>query len=327
MGRRTRVLSTVAASVVALSLIAGCGQDNSESGGNGAPGKLTLAPQFGLAYLPHVVMMESEFLQKRLPGTTIEEVQLSGGGAVVEQLISGSIDVGYMGIGPFLKAVDGGANLKAISCLEEMPLELMTTKKEAKSIADLGPNDRIALPGPSSHQAYTLKVAAMKQLGDPKAFDTRMIGLPHPDAMSALLGGQEVTAHFAQPPFIGQEKAANAKSILNSHDVFGDHCLIVAVARSDFDERNPEARRGLLEGLKEAVEFITSNPEGAADMLAAKGDKTPKDQLLNDIRSESTVWTTDIRGLQRTADLLKEAGVLQKDHRASDLVFDGVEVS
>lgn len=325
MRKLARVAGAVAASAVALSLAAACGDDDSGSGGGS--GKLTLAPQFGLAYLPHVVMMESGYLKDQLPNTTIEEVQLSGGGAVVEQMISGSVDVGYMGIGPFLKAVDGGADLKAISCLEEMPLELMTTKASVTSIADLGPSDRIALPGPSSHQAYTLKVAAMRQLGDPKAFDNQLVSLPHPDAMSALLSGQEVTAHFAQPPFIGQERAANAKSILNSHDVFGEHCLIVAVARGDFDQRNPEARRGLLEALKKAVDYITSNPEGAADILAAKGDKTPREEVLTAIRAEGTVWTTKIRGLQTTANLLKEAGVLSKDLRAADLVFDGVEVS
>lgn len=326
--RKVSALSAVTSAALLLAACGGGGNGGSRGGedGEGFTGTLSLAPQFGMAYLPHVVMMEEGILEQKLPDATVEEVQLSGGGAVIEQIISGSVDIGYMGIGPFLKGVDGGADVKAVSCLEEMPLELMTTKEGATSIEDLEPTDRIALPGPSSQQAYTLRVAAMEQLGDPNAFDQQMIGLPHPDAMAALLGGQDVTAHFTQPPFIGEEERAGATSILNSIDVWGQHCLIVAVARGDFAEEKPEAHQALLESLQEAIDMINENPEVGADALAAGGDQTPREYLLADITAEGTRFTTEIRGLQNTADKMKETGDLNNDLVATDLVFEGVEV-
>lgn len=311
---------------IVVASIAGCGSRGNTSIADQG-GTLTLAPQFGLAYLPDVVMTEQKLLEKHLPGVKVEMVQLSGGGAVVEQLLSGSVDIGYMGVGPFLKARDSGADVKVISCLEEMPLKLMTFNSAARTIADLKPEDRIALPGPNSHQAITLAVAAKMELGDPTTLNHLMVSLPHPDAMAALVARQEITAHFTQPPFVQQEENAGAHSILNSFDVFGQHCLIVAVVRSDFQERNPKAYNAFREALGEAIEMINKDPRAAATALSSRGDATPVEQLVKYIEDPEVTWTQDIRGLQKVGDLMKDAGLLKSTVDIKDATFGDVNVS
>ena len=322
MHRRTQIKIATSIAVAALcTTTAACGGDS----GPGSSGSLKLAPQFGLSYLPDTVMGGSgkDFLQKELPDAKITSVQLSSGGAVVEQLISGAVDVGYMGVGPFLKAIDSGADIKALSCLEEQPLDLMVVDKSIQSLSDLSDKDRIGLPGPSSQQAYTLAVAANKEFGDPAKFDKALAGLPHPDGMAALLNKQDIAGHFTQDPYSGQEEAKGAHSILNSYDVFGRHCLIVAVGAGSLQKDDPKLVEGVQKSLKEAVAFINDDPDGAAKMLAKVGDKTPVDQLIADIKDERITWTTDITGLQAVADAMKDAKILKKTIAVSDVIFDG----
>lgn len=315
----------IAAGAAILTLTtAACG---SSSGADNDNSEVSVAPQFGMAYLPHIMMTENDLLTESLPDVTAKEVQLSGGGSVVEQLISGAVDIGYMGTAPFLKAVDSDADIRAMSCLEEMPLQLMTMDDSVKSIEDLEASDRVAVPSPSSQQAATLRVAALNELGDQSALDSQMVSLPHPDALNALLSGQDIAAHFTQPPFIGEEKREGAHSILNSHDVFGPHCLIVAVASADFVENNPDVVEGLQEALGSAVQMIKDDPDAAVEAMAATDDETDPKYLREDVTNDETTWTTEIVNLQKMADSLHEAKVLSNEIDVTEYVAEGADVS
>lgn len=317
-------LSVAAVTAVLTLSTAACG---STSGAGDGKAEVSLAPQFGMAYLPHIMMTENELLTESLPDVTVKEVQLSGGGSVVEQLISGAVDIGYMGTAPFLKGVDSGAELRALSCLEQMPLHLMTTDDSVKGIEDLMSSDRIALPSPTSQQAATLQVAALKQYDDQAHFNKQMVSLPHPDAMNALLSGQDVTAHFTQPPFVGHEERAGAHSILSSRDVFGPHCLIVAVSSADFAEKNPSVVKGLQDALDSAVQMINDDPDAAVEALEANGEETDPKYLLDDVTDDETTWTTKITNLQKVANSLHDAKVLSNTLDVSEYVADGADVS
>ncbi|MDV6247041.1 ABC transporter substrate-binding protein [Rhodococcus opacus] len=286
-------------------------------------GTLRLAPQFGLTYLPHVVMQDQGYLTAALPQVTTEDIQLSSGGAVTEQLMSGSVDIGYMGTAPFLQAVDSGADLKALSCLDEIPLNLMVADNAKNTIADLTPTDRIALPGPNSQQMATLRIAANKQFADAHKFDKQTIALPHPDAMSALTSGQDVNAHFTQAPFTGLEEQQGAKSILSSFDVLGPHCLIIAVATTSFVENNPTTVAGFRDALAQSVDFINKDPQAAAQIMIDNGETTPKEQIAADISDPEVTWTTEIAGLQTISDELTAAGVLTRTGSADELIAKG----
>lgn len=316
-------LSVAAVAVLALTAAA-CG---SSAGAEDGKGEVSLAPQFGMAYLPHVVMTDEKLLKSELPDVKVKEVQLSGGSSVVEQLISGAVNIGYMGTAPFLKGVDSGADLRALSCLEEMPLHLMTMDDSVHSIEDLKSSARIALPSPTSQQAGTLQVAALKTFGDEAHFDKQMVSLPHPDAMSALLSGQDVTAHFTQQPFVGEEERAGAHSILSSHDVFGPHCLIVAVASADFVEKNPTVVKGLQDALGKAVQKINDDPDAAVKALTDNGEETDPKYLREAVTDKDTTWTTKITNLQTLADDLYDAKVLSKQIDVTKYVADGADVS
>lgn len=264
---------------------------------------ISFAPQFGLAYLPHHVLIGGGFLQDELPGIQVEAVQLSGGGAVVEQLLTGNIDIGYVGVPPFLTAWSAGVDLRVASSFGAMPMQLMGPE-EYTDLGDFQSADRIAVPGPSSFQTTTLRAAAEGEFGDSTRFDNSIVGLPHPDAEAALRGGQDITAHFTQPPFSRREAEAGFKQIMTSYDVFGQHTFVVAIVAADFEDTRPEIFAGYLRALESAMELIREDPARAAEIAIAEGDGSSVEDLVTDITSEDIVWDTVPLGVLTIAETM-----------------------
>jgi NitT/TauT family transport system substrate-binding protein len=157
-------------------------------------------------------------------------VKLSGGGAMNDALLAGAIDVGSGGVTPLLTLWDrtrgSASEVKGVAALVSMPYHLLSNRPEVRTIADLGPRDRIALPATGiSIQSRTLQMASVRIWGEGQfaRLDALQVALPHPEATTALLAGStEVTAHFSSPPFQYQAVASGkAHKVLSSYDVLG----------------------------------------------------------------------------------------------------------
>lgn len=261
-------------------------------------GQLRIAEQFGLVYLLLNVANEKGLIQKygQAAGVDIEVelVQLSGGAAVNDALLSGSIDVAAAGVGPLFTIWDRTkGDVKGIASLGNFPNYLVSNRPEVKTIADLTDQDRIALPAVTvSVQARILQMAAAKLWGDDQfaRLDELTVALPHPEAAAAIIsGGTEITGHFANPPFPEQEIASNpnAHIILSSYDVLGGPSTSTLLyATSDFYEDSPKTYGAFIAALDEAAQFVTANPEEAADIyLKSSGAKTDRQVVLDVIKS------------------------------------------
>ena len=168
--------------------------------------------------------------------------QLSGGAAINDALLSGSIDIAGAGVGPLLTIWDrthGRQNIKAVASLGNFPYYLVSNNPQVKTIADISDKDRIAVPAVGvSVQSRFLQYAAAKQWGD-KAFnrlDKYTLALPHPDATAALIaGGTELSGHFSNPPFQDQAlKNPNVHVVLDSYDLLGPNSPTVLFASEKF---------------------------------------------------------------------------------------------
>nr|BFE92431.1 hypothetical protein GCM10020185_29670 [Pseudomonas brassicacearum subsp. brassicacearum] len=139
---------------------------------------------------------------------------MSGGAAVNDALLSGSIDIAGAGVGPLLTVWDrtrGKQNVKAVASLGNFPYYLLSNNPNVKTIADFTEQDRIAVPAVGvSVQSRLLQYAAAKQWGDKdfNRLDKYTLAVPHPDATAALIaGGTELTGHFFQPAVPGSGPA------------------------------------------------------------------------------------------------------------------------
>jgi NitT/TauT family transport system substrate-binding protein len=205
----------------------------------------------------------------------VEWIKLSGGAAVNDALLSGSIDIAGAGVGPLLTIWDrtaGKQNVKGVASLGNFPYYLVSTNPKVKTIADFSDKDRIALPAVTvSVQARILQMAAARQWGTPefKKLDHLTQALPHPDAAAAVIAGQtEINAHFGSPPYQEQELAGNPKAhiVLNSYEVQGGpSSSTVLYATEKYVKENPKTYRAFVDALAEAAAFVNAHPEAAAD--------------------------------------------------------------
>jgi NitT/TauT family transport system substrate-binding protein len=292
-----------------------------------AEGQLRIAQQFGVVYLLLNVAQDQKLIEKHgqqqgVP-VKVEYVQLSGGNAVNDALLSGSIDVAGAGVGPLLTIWDrtaGRQNVKGIASLGNFPYYLVTTNPNVKTIADFSDKDRIALPAVTvSVQARILQMAAAKQWGTAQynRLDRLTQSLPHPDATAAVIAGQtELNSHFGNPPFQDQELAGNPKAhiVLNSYDVLGGpNSATVLYATEKWVKENPRTYRAFVDALNEAAQLVKANPELAVDaylrVTKAKTDRAFLLKVIGNPQIEFKVAPQNTLGL---AQFLFKAGAIKK---------------
>src|SRR3954471_10727502 len=118
-----------------------------------AEGRIRIAEQFGVVYMLLNVAQDQQLIEKqgKKNGVDIkvERVQLSGGPAVNDALLSGAIDIAGAGVGPLLTIWDrtyGKQNVRGVASLGNFPYYLVSNNPAVKTIADFSDKDRIALP-------------------------------------------------------------------------------------------------------------------------------------------------------------------------------------
>jgi hypothetical protein len=197
--RLPRSLSRVAAFLAACTLLPAAVH---------AEGQLRIAEQFGIVYLLLNVAQDQKLVEKhgKAAGVDIkvEYVKLSGGSAVNDALLSGSIDIAGAGVGPLLTIWDrtlGKQNVRGVASLGNFPYYLVSNNPAVKTIADFTEKDRIALPAVGvSVQSRVLQFASAKLWGDAQfnRLDKLQVALPHPEATAAIIkGGTEITGTSA----------------------------------------------------------------------------------------------------------------------------------
>ena len=259
-----------------------------------AEGQIRIAEQFGVVYLLLNVARDQHLIEKegRREGIDIKVdwVRLSGGSAINDALLSGSIDIAGAGVGPLLTVWDrtlGRQNVKGVASLGNLPYYLVSNNPGVKTIADFTDRDRIAVPAVGvSVQSRVLQYAAAKQWGD-KAFDKldRLTqAIPHPDATAAVIANSSViTAHFGNPPFQQQELAQNPKAhiVLNSYEVLGGpSSATVLYSTEKFRNESPKTWHAFIAALGQAAQLVRKDPELAADIYIRVNDSKIDRALL-----------------------------------------------
>jgi NitT/TauT family transport system substrate-binding protein len=303
-----------------------------------AEGQLRIAQQFGLVYLLLNVAEDQKLIEKHAKRLgvpiKVDYAQLSGGNAVNDALLSGSIDVAGAGVGPLLTIWDrtaGRQNVRGVASLGNFPYYLVSTNPNVKTIADFSDKDRIALPAVTvSVQARILQMAAAKQWGTAQynRLDRLTQSVPHPDATAAVIAGQtEINSHFGNPPFQDQELAGNPKAhiVLNSYDVLGGpNSATVLYATEKYVKENPKTYRAFIEALNEAAQIVAANPELAVDAyLRVTKAKTDRAFLLKVIKNPQIQFKVAPQNTLGLAQFLFQAGAIKKQPASwRDYFFD-----
>jgi NitT/TauT family transport system substrate-binding protein len=223
--------------------------------------------------------------------------------------------------------------VKGVAAMTSYPLYFVTRNPELKSLKDLSPKDKIAVPSVKiSTQALMLQMAAADLFGQAsyQKFDELTVSLSHPDAMVALMnntGG--VNAHFATSPFYEQEmKLPNARVLTTSYEILGGRAsALVVVTTTKFHDANPKLYKAFLAAEKEAVDTINKDKKAAAKayLEIAKDTKNSVDDIFAVINDKDYAFTLSPEKVFKTAVFMGKVGTV-KDPPAKwqDLFFPDI---
>ena len=289
-----------------------------------AEGQLRIAEQFGIVYLLLNVVRDQNLIEKhgKEDGVDIKVdwTQLSGGAAVNDALLAGSVDIAGAGVGPLLTIWDrthGKQNVKAVASLGNFPYYLVSNNPNVKTIADFTEKDRIAVPAVSvSVQSRYLQYASAKLWGDADyaRLDKYTISLPHPDAAASIIaGGTELTGHFSNPPFQEQEvQAKGVHVVLNTYDLLGPNSPTLLFATEKFRNENPKTYKAFIEALSEAEDFIRKDKGAAADTyIRVTKAKIDREALLKIIDNKDFDFTITPKNTYPLAEFLHRVGAIK----------------
>ncbi len=290
-------------------------------------GEVRLAQQYGISYLPLMLIEQNRLLEKHAAARGLGEIKVTwskfaGGNVMNDALLSGSLDFAAAGVAPattlWAKTRGTQSEVKLVTAMNSMPMYLNTRNPNVRSIKDFTEKDKIALPAVKvSIQSVTLQMAAEKLFGEGNhnKLDALTVTLSHPDALVALLSGSsEISAHFTTPPYQYQElEKAGIHTVLNSYDVLGGPATLnVIYTTARFREANPKIYQAFLAAFEEAIALINRDKRAAAEFYLkySKDKDTVKDILamLNDPQIE---FTQTPKNITRYADFLFRIGTIK----------------
>lgn len=288
--------------------------------------EIRAAQQYGLSYLPLMIMEDSKLVEAQaqaagLGGVAVSWVKLGGPSAMNDALLSGSLDFGTGGVPSLItlwSKTRGSADVRGVAALNDMPIDLVTINPDVKTIRDFTAKDKIAVTSVKiSTQALLLEMAAAKAFGEKNygQLDELTVSMPHPDAMIALLSGSgALTAHFSSPPFQYQEKKApGVRAILNNYDILGGPATFNVVwASGKFYNANPKAYGAFVAALEQAQSIINRDKRAAAKVYKRMtGTKETSDELQAMLADPLTVMTTTPHQVMKTASFMQQVGAIK----------------
>jgi NitT/TauT family transport system substrate-binding protein len=293
--------------------------------------EIALSRQPGIFYMPSHIMEKNKLIEKHaaalgLSGITTKWLTFNSGGAQTDALLAGGVDILNTGTGNLLLLWDrtrGG--VKGIVATSAQPMTLISRDANIKSLRDIGPNDKIAVPTVKvSTQAIVLQIAAAELFGADQwsKLDANTVQLGHPDAYVALSNPQhEVRNHFSIPPFTFLElkNVPGAHVVLSSPDVMGGPLSQAQFfTTTKFADANPKIIQAVRDATKEAQDLIRSDTKTAVDIYKEiTGDKTSADDLLAWLKEPGMMeWNLQPQGTMKFANHLFKTGTLKTQPKA-----------
>jgi sulfonate transport system substrate-binding protein len=176
----------------------------------------------------------------------------SYGPAVNEALVSGAIDVGFIGDMPSVLLTAAGASVNIVARQSVFRGSIVAAAKSSiKSIEDLKGKK---IYGPYGSSIYLATLAMLKQAGLQPGKDVEIINMGFAD-LSDALKAERIDALFVWDPWIEMFEKQGMVRVIKSDTSL----TMVVVMRSDYLKANPAAAEGFVKSHKEALLFAAKN--------------------------------------------------------------------
>ncbi len=299
-------------------------------------GTITLARQFGIAFIPFLMMENGKLIEKHAQALGLADLKVSwtvltGAAPMNDALLSGQLSFGT-GAAPALillwdRTRTSANPIRGIAAIATMPTYLNTRNPAIHTLRDYTDKDRIALPSVKlSNAALVLQMAAAKIWGDGQyaRLDPLTVSMGHPDAVAQVMGAGEITSHFASPPYhVLERRDPRVHQVIDSVEVMGEATLTDVWTTTTFMRDNPTVVHAVLAAMREAVDTINADKEAAADLyLRLSRDRIDRADLLTVLRDPHTIYSLTPLGTMAFAEFMHKTGSIRtKPARWTDMFF------
>jgi NitT/TauT family transport system substrate-binding protein len=301
----TRWIALIA---VALTAVAGCGDDDDDGGEASGPTSVTVSDTAGVpsAFLEYGV--KEGFFRKRDLDVTVQPSQ--GGATVVPAVISGDVDIGGSNLVSVLLAQSKDIPVKIVA-----PGTFVAGDKDFSAIVVAKDSE---IREPSDLEGRTLAVNTLKNVAEVTAraslekqgVDTSKVKLTEVDfpEMTAAVEQGRVDAAFAIEPFVTQATAAGNRIVDRPYVGTKPGLQIGCYFTSDqYIAENEDVVTSFREGVGETAKAIAADPDGFRDFLPEASETPPAAAQ----KAVLPAWkpTSDPASLEVIADLMQRYGV------------------
>lgn len=276
-----RVISVMAWGAAAALVLTGCvDSDRSQTGDAGVSEcpwevdeTIETSVSIGWQRIPNgdLIVKDRGLLEACMPNASITWTDFDSGGKVVQAYASGDIDLALIGNSPSVLAMSPGNDLDVdvvwIHAVIGEAESLIAKDPDVTSIEDLQ-GELIGVPfGSTAH--YSLLQAILVAGLDPNA-DYTITNL-EPSAMPAAWTSDGIAAAWVWEPTQSELLETGGHLVLSSADTAADGYPTYDLGTADrtFMTENPEFMAQWATAQNYAVELIQSDPDGAAESIAA----------------------------------------------------------
>ena len=273
----------------------------------------------GFAFLPLYVCEDLKLIEKQAKAAHLDVQarfqRFPDIGELHDAIAKGQIDMGPFGTAPLIAAWQR-TEILAVSGITSLPLTLLGNRADERSIAELKPTDRIAVPTLTSPQMYLLEMQSEKTFGQFDRLLGQIVVLSHQQSIAALVENTgQVTAYFSSPPFAQLAlRSANVHALLSSSDVVnGKSSFLILGARRSYLAAQPQMAQVIETAIDEAARIIHDDPRRAAQIYlthepSVTFNGAAIESVIRDVKDE---FGSPVYGVQTFADFMNRRGELK----------------
>ncbi len=271
VSRRAVLKAGVAAGIgLAGASIAGCTSPGPSATPTAAP--LKAKDQVNIGYLttdhdaPLYIARTKGFLEKY--GMNAKLSNFNSGPEIMTQIVGGNIDIGLAGVPPAILAYDKDPTVKIVAAVHKNGSGLFVKKGSAiEKFSDLK-GKKVGFPGAGSIQDIMIRQLC-KDNNMSYASDLTMSKLPAGQWIGAVDAGT-VDACIAWEPYVTMAEMQNIGTvIMRSEDIMPGHPCDSVVTSQKMITDYPGSVMAFLKAHKDAVDFIKSSPQEAAQIVSS----------------------------------------------------------
>lgn len=321
--KKITAITLISIMLVAAVFLSGCTTTPDEEA---AITEINIGYQPSTHQISHMTAMEKGWWAEDLAPfgvETVNDFEFPSGAPEMQAMLSGDLDVAYVGAAPVISALATGLDAKIVAAVNTQGSDLVLRPEiPYESPEDLRGLSIATFP-PGTIQDTLLRNWLIENGLDPEE-DLEIKAMGPGDAKAAIAAGQVDGVFLPHPSPTFIEAEGNGRSVLESGEIMADHPCCVLVVSGDLIRNHPEMVEQIVMTHIKAIEYDSANLEESAETYSTKLT-ADQEIVLQSLEDWDGVWSADPRPLVDStveyANIQYELGFINQELTAED-IFD-----